>query len=132
MILLENPDDMLAIWDRVSVAAWDYYPWIIPYQIAVSVIGGKMITWGVTDNLREAIETFALYCQPQPMQHGELIDGRGNILMGWYDNTDSDFSDRYKWFGCRRAFEIAAAVKPDAEWQLLVATWERWANKETL
>lgn len=132
MILVYHPHDLLARWDRLGVAEWDYQPSLRPYQISRSMIEGKMVAWGYTENLSEAIATFALEVQPRPMQHAELIDGDGNILMGWYDNTDSDYSDRYKWFGCRRAFEIAAAVKPDAEWQLLVATWERWANKETL
>jgi hypothetical protein len=132
MILIDHPHDLIARWTGVSVAEWDYQPQIAPFQIGRSVIEGRMVTWGYTTDLVDAIATFALLVQPRPMQHAELIDGAGNILMGWYDNTDSDFSDRYKWFGCRRAFEMAAAVKPDAEWQLLVATWERWANKETL
>lgn len=134
MIVVPSPQRLLRIWERgILKAPWDYEPAGPPYQFKRGVIDGDVQVWGFGDDLDEVVREFVLGDRPRPEQWAALIDGDGNTLMSWRDGADSEFSDRYKWWGCRKAFEIAATIKPgDTEWLVMVASWEQYANKEVL
>lgn len=135
--VVSEPQRLLRIWERgIIKASWDYNPGFSTsgvFQFKRGVIDGDVQVWGVCSHLVETIVAFVLNHRPRPEQWGAIIDGDGQTLMSWRDGADSEYSDRYKWWGCRVAFEIAAAAKPgDVDWQLMVASWEQLANKEVL
>jgi hypothetical protein len=111
----------------LSTPRWDYVSMTGPYRTyrCDDDDEATMRYARVHESLGEAIHEFATINFPRVGQVCFLSDGKDQAILAWWDSHRGEMDLRFRWAGCKWAFELLAVVDP-----VNAALWEQLALQE--
>lgn len=133
-------DQLMEVWLSPSRPPWGYVspgdaaPWRV-MRFSIDEIPARVYWFQSYDTFEMAIVDFAWLNRPRPGECCCMVDGFDQFIIGWSDQSedfpDADEVDRFRWIGCKFAFDILEGLYPDEPgWAVNCAHWAMMANKE--